>query len=168
MGYRLKVIVFALCSLFLVPLQAQEINCAVTVNSDMIEGSNTLQEVTTKPLTQTTAFTCTLTDAYGNSFTTPQTAIMVKQYPVTNLSVVNPILINNVSTTILGSTVTLLANAYQGADYTWEPASMIYNIIEPWKVVVKPEQIGETTFHVTIDDSGCVSEEDIIIKEKTT
>lgn len=132
--------------------------------SNMIEGSNTLQEVTTKPLTQTTAFTCTLTDAYGNSFTTPQTAIMVKQYPVTNLSVVNPILINNVSTTILGSTVTLLANAYQGADYTWEPASMIYNIIEPWKVVVKPEQIGETTFHVTIDDSGCVSEEDIVIK----
>ena len=40
MGYRLKVIVFALCSLFLVPLQAQEINCTVTVNSDMIEGSN--------------------------------------------------------------------------------------------------------------------------------
>ena len=40
MGYRLKVIVFALCSLFFVPLSAQEINCTVTVNSDQIEGSN--------------------------------------------------------------------------------------------------------------------------------
>lgn len=40
MGYRLKVIVFAFCSLFFVPLSAQEINCTVTVNSDQIEGSN--------------------------------------------------------------------------------------------------------------------------------
>ena len=40
MGYRLKVIVFALCSLFLAPIEAQEIRCSVTVNSDMIEGSS--------------------------------------------------------------------------------------------------------------------------------
>jgi len=40
MGYRLKVIVIGLCSLFLVPLQAQELNCTVTINSDQIEGSN--------------------------------------------------------------------------------------------------------------------------------
>ena len=32
--------VFVLCSLFLVPLKAQEINCTVTVNSEQIEGSN--------------------------------------------------------------------------------------------------------------------------------
>lgn len=131
--------------------------------ANMIEGSNTLQVVTTKPLTQTTEFTCTLTDPQGNSFTTPQTAIMVKQYPETNLTVVNPVLISNVPTTILGSTITLLANAYQGATYTWEPFNMIYNNVEPWKVVVKPEEIGETTFHVTIDDNGCISEEDIVV-----
>ena len=41
MGYRLKVIVFfVLCSLFLIPVRAQEINCTVTVNSAQIEGSN--------------------------------------------------------------------------------------------------------------------------------
>ena len=32
--------VLALCSLFLVPIKAQEINCTVTINSDQIEGSN--------------------------------------------------------------------------------------------------------------------------------
>ena len=40
MGYRLKVIGLCLCSLLFVPLQAQEINCTVTINSDQIEGSN--------------------------------------------------------------------------------------------------------------------------------
>jgi hypothetical protein len=38
---RIKyIVVLCLCSLFLVPVQAQEINCTVTVNSDQIEGSN--------------------------------------------------------------------------------------------------------------------------------
>lgn len=32
--------VLSLCSLFLVPIKAQEINCTVTINSDQIEGSN--------------------------------------------------------------------------------------------------------------------------------
>lgn len=32
--------VLALCSLFLVPLRAQEINCSVTINTDQIEGTN--------------------------------------------------------------------------------------------------------------------------------
>lgn len=40
MGYRLKVIVFALLSLFFVPLSAQELRCTVTINSDQIEGTN--------------------------------------------------------------------------------------------------------------------------------
>ena len=41
MDYKFKHIVFfALCSLFLAPIQAQEINCTVTVNSDQVEGSN--------------------------------------------------------------------------------------------------------------------------------
>ena len=34
------IVVLALCSLFLIPGKAQEINCTVTVNSDAIEGSN--------------------------------------------------------------------------------------------------------------------------------
>ena len=34
------IVVLCLLSLFLVPVQAQEINCTVTVNSDQIEGSN--------------------------------------------------------------------------------------------------------------------------------
>lgn len=34
------IFVFLLCSLFLVPIRAQEIKCTVTVNSDQIEGSN--------------------------------------------------------------------------------------------------------------------------------
>ena len=43
MGYRLKVIVLFFLSPFAIllsPLQAQEIKCTVTVNSDQIEGSN--------------------------------------------------------------------------------------------------------------------------------
>ena len=41
MGYRLKVIVaLILCSVFLTPVQAQELHCTVSVNSDKIEGSN--------------------------------------------------------------------------------------------------------------------------------
>ena len=34
------IFVFLLCSLFLIPIRAQEIKCTVTVNSDQIEGSN--------------------------------------------------------------------------------------------------------------------------------
>ena len=38
---RLKyIVVLGLCFGFLIPMQAQEINCTVTVNSDQIEGSN--------------------------------------------------------------------------------------------------------------------------------
>jgi len=34
------IVVLGLCSLFLLPMRAQELNCTVTINSDQIEGSN--------------------------------------------------------------------------------------------------------------------------------
>ena len=123
--------------------------------SNMIQGSNTTQTITTKALTQTTAFTCTVSDTEGHSYTTPPTSITVKPLPEPNITAVNPVLINNVPTIITGNTFTLSTNNYSGASYNWEPASLIVNNINPWEVVVKPTAIGETTFSVTINNNGC-------------
>ncbi|MBQ7632028.1 MAG: DUF4835 family protein [Paludibacteraceae bacterium] len=38
--FKRNIVVLALCSLFCIPLAAQEINCTVTINSDRIEGTN--------------------------------------------------------------------------------------------------------------------------------
>lgn len=137
--------------------------------SNMIEGSNTTQTITTKALTQTTAFTCTVSDTEGHSYTTPQTSIIVKPLPEPNIAAVNPTLINNVPTIIIGNTLTLSANVYPNATYTWEPANLIVNNIpgEPWKVVVETETIGETTFSVTINNNGCEESGNMVVNTLT-
>ena len=65
--------------------------------------------------------------------------------------------------------LTLSANVYPNATYTWEPANLIVNNIpgEPWKVVVETETIGETTFSVTINNNGCEESGDMAVNTLT-
>ena len=131
--------------------------------ANMIEGSNTTQTITTKALSQTTAFICTISDTEGHSYTTPQTNITVKPLPVPNITAVSPTMIGDLPTIIMGNTLTLNANSYGGANYIWEPADLIVNNLNPWEVVVRPNSIGETTFYVTINNNGCEESGSIIV-----
>lgn len=123
---------------------------------NLIEGSHTQQSITTKALTASTAFTCTITDTDNHTYTASSPTVVVNPMP----EAVASCSYNNI---LAGNYVLLSAQPVANASCSWEPAELISDIIDPWtaKTIDLPEN-ENTVFTLTVTTAnGCWSQDEV-------
>ena len=137
--------------------------------ANMIEGSNTVQTITTKALTSSTTFTCTITDTENHTYTATAPAIIVHPIPEAMAYVEDHGTTFQTFNVLAGNYVILSMSDVTGATYSWEPANMINNFIDPNHRVARTnaltvgsvEFIGTVTASSSASFSGC-SDQDYV------
>lgn len=137
--------------------------------ASLIEGSNTTQVVTTTALTQSVAFTCTITDTDNHTFAASSPQIIVNPIPEASAYILQDDGETFKTYSILaGNYVYLTMNEIPGATYSWEPADLINNFIDETHRVAKTINLPEnenTVFTATVTTaSGCSNQDDLVVK----
>lgn len=135
--------------------------------ANLIEGSNTTQDITTKALTQTVAFTCTITDTDNHTYTASSPAIVVNPIPEASAYVHDNDSTYKTYKILAGNHVLLTMNDISGATYSWEPANLINNFIDPNHRIAQTINLPEsdnTVFTATVTtSSGCSNQDNLTV-----
>ena len=122
--------------------------------ANLIDGDNTLETVTTLPLTETTEFTCYVSD--GNELVEPKVTVIVRPQPNASATATATTLCEGTTTTLIA------ADAGTGASYEWTPANMIQG--DTHQRVVTTIALDETTeFTLTVTLNGCEAATNITV-----
>lgn len=136
--------------------------------SDKIEGSNSLQTVTTKELTSSTTFTCTITDTDSHTYTATAPQIIVNPIPEASAYIEDNGTTYDTYHLLAGNQVYLTMNDIAGATYSWEPAELISGFIDQNHRTARTINLPEndnTKFTATVTTaSGCSNEDSLVVK----
>ena len=136
--------------------------------ADKIEGSNSQQTITTKELTASTTFTCTITDTDNHTYTATAPQIVVHEIPEAVAYVEDNGTTYDTYHVLAGSQVYLTMNDLAGASYSWEPAELISDFIDQnhrRALTINLPENDNTKFTATItSSSGCSNEDSIVVK----
>ena len=135
--------------------------------ANMVEGSNATQEITTSALSQSTAFTCTITDTDNHTFTASSPMITVNPIPEADAYIQSNGTNYKTYNILAGNQVLLSMNDISGATYSWEPANLINSFLDEYhriaRTISMPEgQNIEFTATVTTA-SGCTNQDNLIV-----
>lgn len=135
--------------------------------ADLIEGSNTAQTVSTKELTASTTFTCVITDTDSHTYTATSPIVVVNPIPEAMAYIQESGDIYKTYHILAGNSVILNMENIPGATYSWEPANLISNFIEPNHRTAKTVQLEENdhlVFTGTVtSSSGCVNQDNVSV-----
>jgi hypothetical protein len=136
--------------------------------ADKIEGSNSLQTITTKELTSSTTFTCTITDTDNHTYTATAPQIIVNPIPEASAYIEDNGTTYDIYHLLAGNQINLTMNDITGATYSWEPAELISNFIDQNHRTARTISLPEnenTKFTATVTTaSGCSNEDSITVK----
>jgi len=135
--------------------------------ANMIEGSNTTQAITTKELTSSLSYTCTITDTDNHTYNATSPTIVVNPIPDAMAYIEEGGEHYQTYNILAGNYVILSMNDIAGASYSWEPANMISNFIEPNHRVAQTINLEENSnlvFNATVTTSnGCSNEDNVTV-----
>lgn len=135
--------------------------------ANLIEGSNTAQTVSTKELTASTTFTCVITDTDSHTYTATSPIVVVNPIPEAMAYIQESGDIYKTYHILAGNSVILNMENIPGATYSWEPANLISNFIEPNHRTAKTVQLEENdhlVFTGTVtSSSGCVNQDNVSV-----
>ena len=135
--------------------------------ANLIEGSNTAQIVSTKELTASTTFTCVITDTDSHTYTATSPIVVVNPIPEAMAYIQESGDIYKTYHILAGNSVILNMENIPGATYSWEPANLISNFIEPNHRTAKTVQLEENdhlVFTGTVtSSSGCVNQDNVSV-----
>lgn len=114
---------------------------------DLIDGDNTLPEVETVCLSETTVFTCTVMDDSGSTFLC-DVEVTVKPRPITYMGEDQYIAYNTAA-------MFTATDAGEGATYHWEPEDLIAEGQGTTTVTTVPLTIMHQ-FYLTVNQNGCM------------
>jgi len=136
--------------------------------ADKIEGSNSQQTITTKELTASTTFTCTITDTDNHTYTATAPQIIVHEIPEAVAYVEDNGTTYDTYHVLAGTQVYLTMNELAGATYSWEPAELINDFLDQnhrRALTINLPENDNTKFTATItSSSGCSNEDSIVVK----
>jgi len=135
--------------------------------SNMIEGSNTVQTITTKALTSSMTFTCTITDTDNHTYTATSPLVVVNPIPEASAYIEDHGETYKTFNILAGNHVILSMEDIPGATYSWEPANLINNFIEPNHRVARTNVLsnaGSVEFTATVtSSSGCENQDNVTV-----
>lgn len=132
-----------------------------------IAGSNTTQEITTTALTESTTYTCTITDTDSHTFTATSPMITVNQIPEANAYIEGNGTTYKTYNILAGNQVLLSMAEVPGAMYSWEPQDKISNFIGDnhriAKTINMPEGQNIEFIGTVTSSSGCVNQDALVL-----
>lgn len=132
-----------------------------------IAGSNTTQEITTTALTESTTYTCTITDTDNHTFTATSPMITVNQIPEANAYIEGNGTTYKTYNILSGNQVLLSMAEVPGAMYSWEPQDKISNFIGDnhriAKTINMPEGQNIEFIGTVTSSSGCVNQDALVL-----
>lgn len=135
--------------------------------ANMIEGSNTTQTITTKALTSSLSYTCTITDTDSHTYAATSPTIVVNPIPEAMAYVQESGNIYKTFHILAGNSVVLNMENIPGATYSWEPANLIREFLENNHRVARTYDLEENdnlVFTATVtSSSGCVNQDNVTI-----
>ena len=135
--------------------------------ANMIEGSNTTQTITTKALTSSLLYTCTITDTDSHTYAATSPTVVVNPMPEAMAYVQESGNIYKTFHILAGNSVVLNMENIPGATYSWEPANLIREFLENNHRVARTYDLEENdnlVFTATVtSSSGCVNQDNVTI-----
>lgn len=135
--------------------------------ANMIEGSNTTQTITTKALTSSLSYTCTITDTDSHTYAATSPTVVVNPMPEAMAYVQESGNIYKTFHILAGNSVVLNMENIPGATYSWEPANLIREFLENNHRVARTYDLEENdnlVFTATVtSSSGCVNQDNVTI-----
>jgi len=135
--------------------------------ANMIEGSNTTQTITTKALTSSLSYTCTITDTDSHTYAATSPTVVVNPIPEAMAYVQESGNIYKTFHILAGNSVVLYMENIPGATYSWEPANLIREFLENNHRVARTYDLEENdnlVFTATVtSSSGCVNQDNVTI-----
>lgn len=135
--------------------------------ANMIEGSNTTQTITTKALTSSLSYTCTITDTDSHTYAATSPTVVVNPIPEAMAYVQESGNIYKTFHILAGNSVVLNMENIPGATYSWEPANLIREFLENNHRVARTYDLEENdnlVFTATVtSSSGCVNQDNVTI-----
>lgn len=135
--------------------------------ANMIDGSNTTQEITTIALSQSTAYSCTITDTDSHTFSASSPTIVVNPIPEASAYIEDNGTTYKTYNVLAGSQVLLSMNDVEGAMYSWEPVNMISDFIGAnhriAKTISLPEGEGQVFTATITSSSECVNQDNLTV-----
>ena len=135
--------------------------------ANMIEGSNTTQTITTKALTSSLSYTCTITDTDSHTYAATSPTVVVNPIPEAMAYVQESGNIYKTFHILAGNSVVLNMENIPGATYSWEPANLIREFLENDHRIARTYDLEENdnlVFTATVtSSSGCVNQDNVTI-----
>jgi hypothetical protein len=135
--------------------------------ANMIDGSNTTQEITTTALSQATTYNCTITDTDNHTYSASSPTIVVNPIPEASAYIEDNGTTYKTYNVLAGSQVLLSMNDVEGAMYSWEPVNMISDFIGAnhriAKTISLPEGEGQVFTATITSSSGCVNQDNLTV-----
>ena len=132
-----------------------------------IAGSNTTQEITTTALTESTTYTCTITDTDSHTFTATSPQIIVNPIPEASAYIEDNGTTYKTYNILAGNQVLLSMAEVPGAMYSWEPQDKISNFIGDnhriAKTINMPEGQNIEFIGTVTSSSGCVNQDALVL-----
>lgn len=135
--------------------------------ADKIEGANNTQSITTKELTSSLSFTCTITDTDNHTYSATSNTIVVNPIPEANAYISDNGTTYKTYNILAGNQVLLSMNEIAGATYSWEPANLINNFLDESHRIAKTISMAEgenVEFTATVtSSSGCTNQDNLVV-----
>ena len=131
--------------------------------ANMIEGSNTVQTITTKALTSSLSFSCTITDTDNHTYTANSQMVIVNPIPEATAYIEENGVTYKTYNILAGNHVILNMNNIAGATYSWEPANLIHSL-NGSTAQTYPLTEGTVEFTATVTtSSGCSNQDNVTV-----
>ena len=131
--------------------------------ANMIEGSNTTQTITTKALTSSLSFSCTITDTDNHTYTATSQMVIVNPIPEATAYIEENGVTYKTYNILAGNHVILNMNNIAGATYSWEPANLIHSL-NGSTAQTYPLTEGTVEFTATVtSSSGCSNQDNVTV-----
>ena len=131
--------------------------------ANMIEGSNTVQTITTKALTSSLSFSCTITDTDNHTYTATSQTVIVNPIPEATAYIEENGVTYKTYNILAGNNVILNMNNIAGATYSWEPANLIHSLSGS-TAQTYPLTEGTVEFTATVTtSSGCSNQDNVTV-----
>ena len=131
--------------------------------ANMIEGSNTVQTITTKALTSSLSFSCTITDTDNHTYTATSQMVIVNPIPEATAYIEENGVTYKTYNILAGNHVILNMNNIAGATYSWEPANLIHSL-NGSTAQTYPLTEGTVEFTATVTtSSGCSNQDNVTV-----
>lgn len=131
--------------------------------ANMIEGSNNTQTITTKALTSSLSYTCTITDTDNHTYTATSPTVIVNPIPEATAYIEEGGVTYKTYNILAGHHVILNMNNIPGATYSWEPAELIHSL-NGATAQTYPLTVGTVEFTATVTtSSGCSNQDNVTV-----